>query len=58
MCYAGDGVPLKWIRYVVDGDLILILGSSMFYLLKGDYKPRYIPFYTIVVSIFFSIIPI
>ena len=32
-------VPLKWMDYGVDGDLIMILGNAIFYLFAGEYTP-------------------
>ena len=31
--------PYKYIEYGVYGDLLMLLGSSTFYLPKGDYNP-------------------
>ena len=34
-------VPLKYVEYGIYGDLIVTLVKSIFYLLKGGYKPYY-----------------
>ena len=34
-------VPPEWIEYGVHGDLIMVVGNSIFYLLQGGYRSRY-----------------